>query len=350
MKKNIHCLVTSRVGFILINMYLFSLFQFSCGFSDSSSHPVKSIAFKDLPPEIINAVKFLESSQQENGSFADKGVETFGVWQTVNVMSLFAQLNSLPKSVREKSISFLSANQRANGSFYRDVSLDESYYCMETTSVALTLLNSGSEKSKGVSFLISKQEPGGFWKIGDLTIQEDRSFPSVTGFVLKSLAHLDSQSSALIKGVNYLSDTQLANGSWGSSLYYYNTPYYALAVNLEALKALNKQNSEMFDKALDYIRENQNGEGYWEYSGVGISDEFNTALALSALTLSEDKADKERIEKAARWLLSRQQENGSWSGGVFPNSSPPKDETIIATVTVIKALVRAKFLNSNFML
>lgn len=336
-------------------LFVVALFLLDC----SSSEKEKNIGCSNtqiiqLSSEINKAVSFLENAQQSDGSFADSGIETFRVWQTAQVMYFLGATGSASKITRSKGIEFLETNQRSSGSFYRDISSDKNKICLETTPVALLALKTNkvgeSRLNKGVNFLLGKQEAGGEWLIGDSTIPEDHDFPSVTGFVLNMLAQSDIDNKEQINaGMSYLIESQLTDGSWGMSWYYYDTPYYAISINLATLKILNQHDTPTFLKALDFIRKNQNDGGYWNRSGTGMSDEFETALALKALTLSGSEADRDRIERAVHWLKSMQQRNGSWRGGFFPYSSPPKEETITTTVMVSEALIRAEFPDAHFM-
>ncbi len=328
------------------------LFLSSCGGSGKKDPPPPNDSNSLLlSASVTQALGFLQGIQKADGSFADPDDDRLKVWQSAEVMYLLGGIDGISLSILSKGKNFLKDAQRSDGSFYRDVSFDEDNICMETTPVALLALKnnqaSKSKLDKGINFLLNKQEAGGEWLIGDSTIPEDHDFPSVTGFVLNTLIQLGVKHNEQINaGIDYLIESQLSDGSWGVSWYYYDTPYYAVSINMMALKVYGLQNTDAFLNALNFVRQNQNEGGYWNRTGEEMSDEFETALALKALSLSEDMNDKQRIKKAKKWLESRQEHDGSWFGGFFPYSD--KDEKITTTTIAVEALIRSD--NPDFQL
>lgn len=154
-----------------------------------------------------------------------------------------------------------------------------------------------------------------------------------------SLAILDKEKYADIikKTISYVIKQQNDKGYWESRWYYGN--YYGTYVCLRLLKQFEEFYPDEIQKALDFITENQNNNGGFSIEQNKVSDPLSTSLAILGLKFFFDK-DCEAIEKAVRYLISSQSEDGSWKAVNFikPKVHEPYKSKTLSTAYVLKAL------------
>jgi prenyltransferase beta subunit len=302
----------------------------------------------DIKDSISKGIDYLEDNQNKDGSVSLNNDSTFKVWETANTLFVVRASKEDKKSFIDNATNFLLSAQRDDGSFYHTVSFKKDYYCMETTSISIIALSGNKESiNKGTFFILDKQTKNGSWEIGTPFINKERFFPSISGFALISLMCQNIYNGNISKGIEYIQKSQLEDGSWGNSWIYYDTPYYAIYVNLLALKLYGMEDSDNYKKAIDYIQENQNSDGSWGGKNTGRpSKSLRTSLALNSLLINPDKENSETIEKGFEWLIKKQSYDGHWEGGYFVNV-PDKKEDIFATDMAILALIRYKSYKNN---
>jgi len=295
----------------------------------------------DVTNSLNQGVKFLINNQHEDGSIHLTDETKWQVWETANAILSVYFANKDEKEFLKKATDFLLTYQREDGSFYYTVSFEENRYCMETTAISiLALTRTQKDVTKGLEFILNKQNQDGSWDVGIPEISKYRNWPSITGFSLKTLLSMSITSDNVIKGVEFLLKNQLNDGSWGSKWIYYDTPYYPIHVILSVLKLTELTKSQNYQKAILFIKKNQNQDGSWENNKIdkpAPSPELRTALALRSLLVSPDKTDVSCIEKGVQWLIRRQRSDGHWEGGYFVGWSGKKED-IYATSTALYAL------------
>ena len=295
----------------------------------------------DVEESINKGVEYLRSKQNEDGSVILNGDTRWPVWETANSIHAVQTADNNKKEFLEKAVNFLLSAQRIDGSFCHTVSNTKDNYCMETTATAvLALATAKKNVDKTVSFMLSKQNQDGSWEIGIPDMFKHRFWPSITGFVLNSLLHLKISSNQISKGIDFLLEKQQENGSWGSSWIYYDTPYYPTHVILSTLRLYGLADSEAYKKSINFIENKQNMDGSWCMKTADKprpSRACRTTLALNSLQISPNKLDFKYIERGINWLVKEQESDGHWEGGYFVNW-PGKKEDIFATSMAIISL------------
>jgi squalene cyclase len=304
----------------------------------------------NVDESISKGVDYLIRNQKEDGSVRLNNDTRWHVWGTANSILAVHTANKNERASLEKAINFLLSAQREDGSFCYTISFAEGEYCMETTSTSvMALATAKKDVSKGVRFMLSKQNPDGSWEIGIPDMLKHRFWPSITGFVIQTLLSLDMSSNQISKGIEFLLQKQQEDGSWGSSWIYYDTPYYPLHVILPALKLYGLEKNDSYKRSVSFIKKNQNRDGSWCMETTNKprpSKSLRTALALNSLLVSPDDSDSKSIEKGVKWLIRNQKCEGYWDGGYFVNW-PGKKEDVFATSIAIRALKRYEQYGDN---
>jgi squalene cyclase len=300
---------------------------------------------------INQGVAYLVGNQNEDGSVSLDNDETFKVWETANVLLAVHIADRTKTNFCRKATEFLLDCQRQDGSFYSARSFEKGHHCVETTSVSLLALAAANKDiSRGVRFLLDKQMPDGSWEIGIPQIREDRFFPSVTGYALGTLMCLRIFNEQIQKGMDYILRTQKEDGSWGQSGLYYDTPFYATHLNLLALRLFGLEKSRSCQRAVAFIEKDQNGDGSWGRQRKDRpSPALKTSLALNSLLTSLDRSDCASIERGIHWLLRSQKTDGHWDGGNFVDF-PGKKEDIFSTAMAVLALKRYEYYKKGMLL
>ena len=169
---------------------------------------------------------------------------------------------------------------------------------------------------------------------------------SLVVFLFIQLSNLFAyaQESRITNGINYLTSTQNADGSWGGTDTSINTDFYSTAVIVNTLKILEQNNTQTYINGVQWLNSHliDNG-GYiawkilaltgenvdlsadlnllleWQYENGGwggydeyFSNNFHTALALQSLK-SVNYSDQTIIQSAIDYLLSTQNPDGGWA-------------------------------------
>ena len=178
---------------------------------------------------------------------------------------------------------------------------------------------------------------------GDIMV--DHSYPECTAASLHSLAlcrqrfagrpdrRFDDQlgrkvGASIHRGERFLRGCQRGDGSWEGSWGVCFT--YGTWFGVRGLQAAGAQNSDpALRRACEFLYNHQNADGGWGESGASCcerryiasaSHAVNTAWALLTLVTAGEARDP-RCERAARFLVTTQLENGDWPrqslSGVF---------------------------------
>jgi hypothetical protein len=108
---------------------------------------------------------------------------------------------------------------------------------------------------------------------------------------------------AIDRGVRYLKQTQLDNGSWpGASLHTFFTGYAALG-GLALLECKVPANDPAVQKAAQFVRS----------SGAGLGHTYEISAAILFLDRLGDTKDRELIQSLAMRLLAGQRVTGGWT-------------------------------------
>lgn len=192
---------------------------------------------------------------------------------------------------------------------------------------------------KGVSFLLSIQEPDGHWS--------DAHMPALTALPVWALAWSDSGSeecdSAVSRGVKFVLASQREDGGFyvpkpgrgGSGLGNYNT-----SVCLSSLFESGKAPTSAMLKAREFIASSQltgddtmaGGFGYEKVSRRRYADLSNTSYALDAMrrtaSLEELRAGGRRVDldwdRALAFVEGLQKKEGDDRGGAMYNDRTPQ--------------------------
>lgn len=314
------------------------------GFSTRVS-PAKE---NEIRKALDKGVHFLQAIQREDGAICDTINPLFDTWETIlAATSLYEIHRDTSDPTFKKAITYLKLNEDDAGLICHNRKCREAY-CLETTAVYfLLLLKIGEEEvvRQRVDTILALQRPAGDWEIGNPDVREFKNFPSVTAFVLTLLSDLKMPALYQEAALDWLQKSQTPEGHWGYTWEYYDCPAYAL---WPVLKVLQEQETPGLvaarKKALSYILSQQQEDGSWEFTGTGLqkrpSKALQTALMLSALEAAGCREHEAAIEKGIDYLLANQQENGAWNGGYFPidNTRYEKKEYIFATARTLSVL------------
>jgi len=294
-----------------------------------------------LLKSIDKGLDFIQKNQKKNGSICLEEDSEWNIWETAIALEVFQSVGQNNNSCINDALDFLSSVQRRDGSYYYNESFQEDEYCMETTAVCINVLRkAGYNIDKGINFILGKQQYDGSWEIGNLHITKYRNFPSITGFVLRTLLSNNISLNHIEKGIKFLKQTQQDDGSWGNKWMYYDTPFYPIHVILKAFKLHGIEDSERYRKAVDFVKNIQNDDGSWcidTRDRDKPSRELRTTLALDSLLVHPTEDTLNSIEKGVEWLIKNQQSDGRWDGGIFVGWSGKKED-IYATSMSINAL------------
>ena len=139
------------------------------------------------------------------------------------------------------------------------------------------------------------------------------------------------------QSIHYILKQQNNNGYWESRWYY--GKYYGTYICLKLLKEFEEDYSTETQKALDYLINSQNNDGGFSIEENGTSDPLSTSFSILGLKLFLDK-DSEIIDKAVEYLGGIQNVNGFWSAVDFikPKVHEPYKSKTLTTAYVLKAI------------
>jgi squalene-hopene/tetraprenyl-beta-curcumene cyclase len=120
------------------------------------------------------------------------------------------------------------------------------------------------------------------------------------------------------KGTTFLASRQREDGLWHSGWYAEN--YYAIYACLRLLAVVDPESSTI-SRAVQYLRETQRADGGWSTVGGTESDALNTAFALLGLATvpggGAGARDMASVAAALKFLDRTRQPNGAWPSCKF---------------------------------
>ena len=139
-------------------------------------------------------------------------------------------------------------------------------------------------------------------------------------------------SSEIQKSVAWLQALQNPDGGWGEQAGDPSWPW-TTAEALDLLLSLDYPEQERLDRAVTYLLRTQNADGGW--GDISSTDSITNATSWVLLSLSRARRKAEpteriplSIERAARWLIQSQRDDGSW--GLRPGEAASTYSTVYA--------------------
>ena len=200
---------------------------------------------------------------------------------------------------------------------------------------------------RGLAWLVSMQNADGGWgafdhennrqflnniPFADHNAMLDPSTADVTARSLECLGQMGWPAShpAIQRGIQFLRSEQTRDGAWYGR---WGVNYlYGTSGVLRAMEALGLRSQPECRRAGEWLRSVQNDDGgfgesilsYYDESlkGRGASTASQTAWALIGLLATIDPNDP-ATERAAAWLVSHQNEDGSWDEDEFTGTGFP---------------------------
>lgn len=299
---------------------------------------------KTIETSLDKATEFILAQQNEDGMIADSTNQLFNIWETILATDALLRLKSTNNQDQIlKALNFLRTNENSNGLICHNTKCIDSV-CIETSSLYLELFaaqNFSEVIRHKLEKIASQQKTDGSWEVGNPDVNEHKSFPSVTGFVVNLFNEYSFSEYDKTAAMNYIVSKQDSDGSWGQEWEYYGCPGYALWQCMQALEG-EEGFTEYYQRAKEYILVNQREDGSWFFQNPTIanctSPQLQTVLMLQCLVHETDEDARKALEQGIVFLLNTQQADGSWDGGYFPIENPryKKREYIFATSLIIK--------------
>lgn len=300
------------------------------------------------PVEVVirKGQEFLAKIQRPDGAICDTTNPLFDVWETVEAAKALSYQG--PPEAMDQAMAFLSSALNAEKLLCHNLKCRKET-CVETSAEYLDLLSSIGQRPEPnqIAAMLSRQQPEGYWLVGNPDVRTDTAFPSVTGFAIAAMFPYFEQDSVWQKGGDWLVEQQNAEGHWGKSWEYYGCNAYAIWANVMALRNLKAEKyAEALKRARRYIVDSQLPDGSWDLpidTKRKISPALQTALMLSSLS-KENEEQVEAGSHAVGYLLNSQRADGSWDGGYFPidNARYEKKEYVFATARAVIALANMR--------
>ena len=134
------------------------------------------------------------------------------------------------------------------------------------------------------------------------------------------------------KALDYIRRGQVGEGYWNP--YWWSGKLYSTVNCMEALKAAGDNNADILGNAQNWIAKTQLADGSWSDSSQPVEGwPFSTALALKGLMVEANLNFSEKILNCVDWLLNHQLSDGSWSSNHIlriphPSKVDPWNQTI----------------------
>ncbi|XWX62245.1 prenyltransferase/squalene oxidase repeat-containing protein [Desulfitobacterium sp. AusDCA] len=306
---------------------------------------------------IIKAGHWLKSKQYKNGAWP--AFDQLYIWSTGLAIHTFMEFNrsSEEQNWINRAAKWLAKSQNSDGSYgstppFTQPDLDD-------TAVALMGLQHFDRRSasRSIELLRRLQNKDGSWSTfpsyEGIPPTLECTFPvyipstDVTIHVLDVLWATSawSGSSDVFNGLNWLLEKQLPTGEVPAV--WYEGPIYGTAQTLELLSRWNQSWSrwrtagQIYNtqqKTFNYLLSLQNTDGSWGSSVI------ETALALSAISLSHFPVPTETLTKGIRSIISGQLPNGSYNPsyqGIYAKGWN-YEEPLTTALCAIKAIERFK--------
>jgi squalene-hopene/tetraprenyl-beta-curcumene cyclase len=291
------------------------------------------------------------------------------VWDTAIATFALAEAGAAPKGAVQRAVDWLLSKEiRRRGDWsVKRPNVEPSGWCFEfanefypdidDTAMVLLALNKarGSDRAKQqaceqrtVNWLLAMQGSDGGWAAFDVdnnwqflskvpfadhNAMLDPSCPDITGRTLEALCGwgLKPDHPAIRRGVQYLLDTQEADGSWYGR---WGVDYlYGTFLSLRGLQAAGVNDHEAcIQRALEWIRAYQNADGGWGESCAsydnntftpGPSTASQTAWAILGLLAGGDIRSIS-LHKGIEYLIERQRADGDWDEDYATGTGFPK--------------------------
>lgn len=147
--------------------------------------------------------------------------------------------------------------------------------------------------------------------------------------------------------VAWLKARVLSDGSWFRVNYITALSVLAL-IELTKKMGVDSEVSAMIERGIEWLQNTKNPDGGCrEALNLNVWD---TALSITALTdIGTRYGDNsEVIQKAAQWLVENQNDNGGWAFSGMHDSTLPSDadDTALATLAIIRAKLESEDANS----
>lgn len=290
---------------------------------------------------------FLKQIQRTDGAICDTINPLFETWETIlAATALYKSVTDTNHAAVRKATLFLKKNENNEGLICHNIKCSNAY-CLETTAAYFNLLQISGNKTavqNSLNKIAALQKQTGEWEIGNPDVTIEKSFPSVTAFVLNLFADEGANPEHRKEAIDWLIKKQTTQGDWGSAWEYYGCSGYALWQVLKALRNESSQKARLAkEKAIAFITATQHADGSWYYRNPAYqkqtSPELQTVLMLLALQGSGAENDIVTL-KGINFLLARQQKNGSWNGGFFPipDKRYVKEEYVFVTALAIELM------------
>jgi squalene-hopene/tetraprenyl-beta-curcumene cyclase len=264
----------------------------------------------------------------------------------------------LTKQVRRPG-DWAHRNPAAPGGWYFE-RLNEHYPDVDDTCMALMVLRHARADvpravqdealQRGLDWMLGMQNSDGGWAsfdrdnhkrwmthipFADHNAMIDPSTADITGRVLESLSHYPGfgpSHPAVARALRFLRADQCPDGSWYGRWgvnYIYGT--------WQVLRGLRRIGEDMdatyVRRAARWLLDHQNRDGGWGESiasyddptqkGIGESTPSQTAWALMGL-LAATPADSQAVRRGFRWLLERQDGDGTWAQEQWTGTGFPR--------------------------
>jgi squalene cyclase len=288
----------------------------------------------ELDGALMRAQAFLRSARGADHLWRDFRTLAGQSSEWVTAFVAFTLQRAASEDETAKSaLSVLLQHQRHNGGwgYNKDVPAD----CDSTSWALLGLmersLGGSNAIDRGVEFICQHQPEslnGGFSTYVpsdgiDAFLQSERSSSAVgwmgahvcvTSVALQALlsARKSARSDHVTRGLEYLLCKRTTEGIWRS--YWWKGHAYSTFQALKALSLAGIWSSSDALKVEQYFVARQQSTGAWgDNRETGEApDAFETAFVLLALSLCNHAAVSHAVEQGVRWLLSAQNEDGSW--------------------------------------
>ncbi len=286
------------------------------------------------------ALAWLRAAQGPNGSYEESAFLTSLIVVALTTAEVGAD------DIIDRALPFIRESQRPDGSWPIDRDLEN----FDSTQAVFAHHEAGRTVPQGgrvrewfldnqfrKPFFPTSSPPGGWaWAL-------PAGWPDVddTAYTLRALRLLGAppDHGSLRLGVEWLYEMQNPDGSWptfvrGSKMPFDHDCPYITAHVLSALALMGPEarEGEPVKKALAYYRKNQNPDGSFDSLWFRMHTSGTAAVieALADLGLREDPM----AQRAARWLLNHQNEDGGWGDGRQASSSA--EETAWAAASLMR--------------
>jgi prenyltransferase beta subunit len=300
---------------------------------------------RDAPESFERGLRYLGRSQREDGGIPFCDITVF----TTAIAGL-ALLEAPSPRVPDPVIDYLVARQALDGGWC--CTDDVAQTDVDTTTQALQLLVQVAPQrcqatvERAQHYLLGLQRPDGGWptylREGDSEVTMTANAVLSLSLGLSRARHLRAP---IQRGLRLLVSRQRADGtferSWSCSETYsmfrvlWASKVARTTGALDAMKA--EDLGRMSRRAVAYLHATQREDGSWGQRAGLPGDVLSTAYAVACLCLTDQR---ERVGRAARFLLSRQTEDGGFLAE--PDMVGPRpflyDDPLLGTLFCVIAL------------